>query len=400
VTVKFKDKTQTEILDGVEIRFQVIGAFKGRPPQRHNVFSSRSDFDNYMQQTTGSVLHVAENWRTASEGEWVEADDGGVVEILKVGPLSHPTDNPDVGRRWAANGYRRTIVGTFVANTNLRMDTDFTKHPNRYQISQNALIQSPSSAMKNRKNPTRKESAFIAKLVIQTSIEGKDDYSRMVDAYRDAFNYKGGDHNAFTKAMTLLKQERIMKRIHEEVGDAMEKLEITAEFILGGFKDLATSAAREDVKLGALKELGSIKKIYTAGDDGDKGDRYKGPAIIGQGESAGALEARFAEDADWREISNNNESDLSAIDKAVQEDNEDGTEHENEGDGDEGATGTDGERSDSPKGNDYERAKGEAEGTSEDTPSTPSDSGATGENVGANPYAFQAEANQQESSSA
>ena len=47
----------------------------------HYVFDDRPEFEEWMRLNRGEVPPIAEDWRTAKEGDWVEADDGGIVQI-------------------------------------------------------------------------------------------------------------------------------------------------------------------------------------------------------------------------------------------------------------------------------------------------------------------------------
>ena len=81
--------------------------------------------------------HPEENlwfdWRKAKEGDWVSSADGRIVQLLKVvDKIKHPNDRKNYKY---ADGYVRTVVGTFLKTKGVKMDTDFSKHPNRYTFS-------------------------------------------------------------------------------------------------------------------------------------------------------------------------------------------------------------------------------------------------------------------------
>ena len=77
--------------------------------------------------------NIVFDWRKADEGDWVLSDDDRVVQLLKVSKnVKHPGDRKNYKY---ANGWVRTIVGSFLNRPNIKMDTDFDQHPNRYTFS-------------------------------------------------------------------------------------------------------------------------------------------------------------------------------------------------------------------------------------------------------------------------
>ena len=53
----------------------------------HYVYEDIDEFRHYHD------IKAKDNWRTADEGDWVIADDGGVLQLLKVSrSIKHPND--------------------------------------------------------------------------------------------------------------------------------------------------------------------------------------------------------------------------------------------------------------------------------------------------------------------
>jgi len=183
-------------------------------------------------------------WKDAiKEGQWVEADDGGVVQILKFGNIKHPHDR----KNWKAHkGWVRTVVGTFLINDSTYMDTDFTQHPNRYTFSK--TLKYSNDNFKKRKNITQKEKLFTTQVIV-----GKD----AVAAAQSVYNIE--DFNkAKTKAIALLAQERIMEEIEKSVVDIAKQLGIDHSYVLGKLKFLADEGEDDNIILQSTKELGKI----------------------------------------------------------------------------------------------------------------------------------------------
>ena len=110
---------------------------------KHYVYDTVEEF-----QSNHKDIKPKEWKDNPQEGDWVVADDGGVVQILKRNGISHPNDR----KNWKLNrGYVRTVVGTFLLNNKSKMDTNFDLHPNRYTFSKNV-----KQANENFKNESEK----------------------------------------------------------------------------------------------------------------------------------------------------------------------------------------------------------------------------------------------------
>jgi len=186
----------------------------------------------------------AKYWKdNPEEGDWVIADDRGIIQVLKKNQIKHPSDR----KNWKAhNGYLRTVVGTFLINKTSKMDTDFDSHPNRYTFSKN--IKRADENFKKRKNITKKEKLFATEVIV-----GKDAISAVQNVYKE------NDYNkAKKKALLLLKQERIMSEVEKGVVDIAKGLGIDHEYVLRRLKTLADNGADDNVILQSTKELGKI----------------------------------------------------------------------------------------------------------------------------------------------
>ena len=129
-----------------------FGTINGK---RHYVYDDIAEFEE-----ANPNVNLYFDWRKAKEGDWVMADaDNGICQLLKVSEeIKHPNDRPNYKH---ANGWCRTIVGTFLRNEKTKMDTDFDSHPNRYTFSKK--IKNTNSRVKERKNTTQKEKVFATR---------------------------------------------------------------------------------------------------------------------------------------------------------------------------------------------------------------------------------------------
>ena len=89
------------------------------------------EYDQILVVDADTIVHP--DWRKAEEGDWVISDDDRIVQLLKVKTnVNHHSDTKNYNY---ANGWVRTVVGSFINKPSTKMDTDFSNHPNRYTFS-------------------------------------------------------------------------------------------------------------------------------------------------------------------------------------------------------------------------------------------------------------------------
>ena len=200
------------------------------------------DIDEFKKTHPNTIVHP--DWRNANEGDWVYSDDDRIIQLLKVSnEVKHHSDRKNYK---FAKGWVRTVVGSFLNRENVKMDTDFDNHPNRYTFSTN--IKNTSEQVYKRKQTTNKEKEFATNVVVGMGA---------VDAYKKAYS-EMSDQKARKKATILLKQERVMKEIEKGVLDVAKGLGIDHEYILGKLKNLADFSEDDNIILQSTKELGKI----------------------------------------------------------------------------------------------------------------------------------------------
>ncbi len=213
--------------------------------KKHYIYDSVEEFHS---ENPGK-LGVKQNWRTANEGDWVMSDDDRIIQLLKVAKkVNHPGDTK--GYRYA-NGWVRTVVGSFLNRPNIKMDTDFSSHMNRYTFSK--TIKHPGKRVKQRECITKKEKEFVTNVIVGTGA---------MEAYKNVYSEQN-DNKARKKAAVLLKQERIMKEIEKSVLDVAKGLGIDHEYILNKLKHLVDYSEDDAIILSSARELG--KAIGTFG---------------------------------------------------------------------------------------------------------------------------------------
>lgn len=180
-----------------------------------------------------SNLTVLQDWRVAAIGDWVLADDGGVIQILRKGKML---------TRNKVKEYVGTCTGSFPVKPGVRMDT--SRRDNIYSFggrkAQDALL--------DRTTNSKHETLFIQYMVSGMSLQ---------DAYLKAFPTNQPGY-AKEKAANLMKLERITKEVKEELKPVLEKLGIDDESVLKDIQAVSKGAEKEDVRLRALFKLSDI----------------------------------------------------------------------------------------------------------------------------------------------
>ena len=212
----------------------------------HPVFDSKSDFETYFTNKDGLVPNLVENWRLAEEGDWVVADDEGIVQILKRGTARHHSNKKDTI-------YFRTIVGSFTNDKASYMDTDFLNHTDRYTFSRKS---DRVKAYTNRKTNKQLKVLFSIALCTKIYIDGVITPEFVVNVYRKVFNYYEKD--VASKAMNLLKSRGMRTMMAENIKDIAEAHGITATWFVENIKDLADHSKNDNVRLSATIESGKI----------------------------------------------------------------------------------------------------------------------------------------------
>lgn len=182
-------------------------------------------------------IDVVEDWRQGEVGDWVLADDGCVIQVLRRCFLAKNGRN---------NQYSvGTVTGTFSTDSKV-FHTE--EREDRYSIS-------GKSSRKNfrlKKEMSSNETLFARELTRGVSPE---------EAYLKI--YKTNDRKyAKLQGKLLVKTERIQKAMKEELKPVLKSLGISPEMILEGIRDIALdSEAKHSDKLKALFELGEILEL-------------------------------------------------------------------------------------------------------------------------------------------
>ena len=214
--------------------------------KQHCVFDDAEEYAEYFDKGKAPPIHS--NWKSAQESDWVYADDGKIVQLLKVSDIKHPNDSKNYKY---AQGWVRTVVGTFIKTKDSTMDSDFSKHKDRYTFS--GKKSTPAKRLRSRKTVTKRERLFATSIAAGHGA---------ISAYKSSFG-DIPDDKAKSKAVMLLKQERVMKEIEKSVMDVAKSMGIDHEYVFNNLKILCEDSDDENIVLQATKELG--KAIGTLG---------------------------------------------------------------------------------------------------------------------------------------
>ena len=184
-----------------------------------------------------SDIHYLRDWREAVLGDWVLADDGCVIQVLRKGSMTKPKGKVRIV------DYIGTCTGTFVVLPDNKMDT--SKRINIYSIGGNI---ERNQRIEEREKLSTREEIFVAYIV-----KGMDPR----EAYLKAFPTKD-PHYAGIRAGQLVKTTRIRSAMKEELKPFMEALGLNETYVLTNIKEVIDSSDKDDTKLKALFKLADI----------------------------------------------------------------------------------------------------------------------------------------------
>ena len=196
---------------------------------KHTVYDSKEELH--------PNINIVKNWRIANVGDWVKADDGCIIQILRKGSML---------RKNGEQYYVGTCTGTFPVSDKIQMYTD--KKVNIYSFSGNAT---PEQVVINRKDMTANEELFVQYISQGLPPE---------DAYVKAFPTNNKRY-ARMKAVNLIKTERIKTAVKEELKPILQELDIDEKFVLENIKIVAQTSEKDDTKLKALFKLSDIMDL-------------------------------------------------------------------------------------------------------------------------------------------
>ena len=194
----------------------------------HKVFNDKEELP--------SGIDVVPEWRKANIGDWVGADDGCIIQILRKGTMKST---------WGKNrihNYVGTCTGTFMCTKNTKMDT--SKRENVWSLSG----KNTEKVIFDRKTLTKREIVFVQFIARGISLQ---------DAYLKAFDTNNPRY-ALEQSAKLMKTERVVTAMKEELKPILKELNINDKSVLKGIKEVAEGDEKAETRLKALFKLSDI----------------------------------------------------------------------------------------------------------------------------------------------
>ena len=248
------------------------------------VFSTKEAFEAHFRKVNVEPPPIVPKWRDANESDWTYSDDGKIIQILR---KNVPKNNrPPIVR---------TVVGTFTSEKNAFMDTDFSKHPNRYSIG-GMKTYDVDKRNNDTCNLNRSRNRKFVTMLIAT---GDPD-----QAFKFAVPNAKNETYISKKIIGLLSSKRIHQMVKEEVGTAATKVGVSPEYVLKSLKEIADNDdAKDSDRISAIKELAEMIDVYPT-----KEVHRRQEQMIGAFEQAGALPSKEVRAALYGEITESTEN--------------------------------------------------------------------------------------------
>ena len=196
----------------------------------HTVFESTEEVPKDLRYIV--------DWRDGHISDWVLADDGSVLQILREGNMMKAKGAQRCVR------YIGTCTGTFVVSDKTKLDS--SKRVNIYSIGGNL---ERNERVEARQVLSGKETLFVQ--YVSGGMNPKQ-------AYLKAFP-TNDPHYAGMKSTQLIKTTRVMTAMKEELKPHMEELGLDERYVLREIKNVIDKEdAKDDTKLKAIFKLADI----------------------------------------------------------------------------------------------------------------------------------------------
>ena len=210
---------------------------------RHYVFDTYEELEAHFEMYDKPIPEILTNWREGEEGDWVISDDCRILQILKVGSMRKRP------YKHLSNKYVRTVVGTFICDLEIEMDTDFSKRKSRYSFYGKGVVHHLS-----------KKNAMKFYKVYKACV---DPYR----AYKSTFPKSNDVAYIKRRAIATLLSDEVLGMIKAEAKSAADRLKMDVYYVLKGLKELIEKTQSDNIKLGSFKEVSKIIDAYPIDDN-------------------------------------------------------------------------------------------------------------------------------------
>ena len=189
---------------------------------RHNTVNKvqHTVFDSEDEVPTN--IYYLREWRDCVLSDWVLADDGCIIQILRKGTMTKPKG------KVKEVSYVGTCTGTFIVSTRTKMDT--SKRTNIYSIGGDI---ERNQRLDDREGLSTREEVFVQYLA------GGMDARK---AYLKAFP-TNNPHYAGIRAGQLIKTARVRSAMKEELKPFLEALGLDENYVLTNIKEVIDSCS-------------------------------------------------------------------------------------------------------------------------------------------------------------
>ena len=195
-------------------------------------------FDDIDEVPKG--IDIVSDWRSGQIGDWVRADDGCFIQILRKGKMVVPKGRNKVRE------YVGTCTGTFPVTSKAKMDTS-----RRLNIYSFGGSKSSADVLLDRTVLSKHEHLFVVYIASGLSPQ---------EAYMKAFPTINPGY-AKHKSAQLVKTKRIMTAMKEELKPILQELGINETSILKNINTIAESSEKDETRLKALFKLSDIMDL-------------------------------------------------------------------------------------------------------------------------------------------
>ena len=180
------------------------------------------------------------NWRAAEVGDWVKADDGCFIQILRKGKMVVPKGRNKIRE------YVGTCTGTFPVTSKVKMDTSRRVNIYSFGGSKNS-----ADVLLDRTTLSKHEHLFVVYMATGLSPQ---------EAYIKAFPTSNPGY-AKQKSAQLVKTKRITTAMKEELKPILEEIGVDEKAILENINNIALTSDKDETRLKALFKLSDIMDL-------------------------------------------------------------------------------------------------------------------------------------------
>jgi len=184
-----------------------------------------------------SDIHPVKDWRKGGLFDWVLADDGCYIQILRKGTMVKPKG------KVREVAYIGTCTGTFIVSPKTNMDT--SRRVNIYSLGGDV---ERNQRLDDREHLSTREELFVKHLA--GGMEPREAYLKSFPT--------NNPHYAGMRAGQLIKTARVRSKMKEELKPYMEALGLDEHYVLSNIKGVIDSCDKDDTKLKALFKLADI----------------------------------------------------------------------------------------------------------------------------------------------